>query len=132
MKAKLVVVIDDDPDDVEMLKYIFKKADSRIQCLAFLCPVEAIKKLSDENSPVPDCVFIDINMPVLNGSECLEELRKVKRFQHVPMIMLSTTVSDRIDNDLKLKGATLAFQKPFKLSGYYQILMDIPIMNHRH
>ncbi len=109
---KLVIIIDDDEDDIEMMKYVFKKANVNIHCISFYLPIEAISRLSKAEYPIPDYVFIDINMPLMSGPECLFELRKLDKFENVPIIIYSTYLPMEIGEDLMKKGATFAFQKP--------------------
>ncbi len=45
-----------------------------------------------DNNDLPDIIFLDINMPVLNGYETLAEIRKDARFKKVNVVMFSTTV----------------------------------------
>ena len=40
----------------------------------------------------PELIFLDINMPVINGKSILTEIRKDKKFKDTPVVMYSTTV----------------------------------------
>ena len=126
--SKTVVIIDDDLDDLETISYVFKMSDPNICCISFNSPVEAIKKLSKEDSVVPDYVLIDINMPVMSGPECLLELRRLKRFDDVLIVMLSTSMPEAVAGSLAKIGASFTFQKPFDVNGYYQILKDLALI----
>ncbi len=54
---------------------------------------EAIEKL--KTLPVlPDLIFMDINMPRMNGLECLAEIRRDANFSQIPVIMLSTSTEE--------------------------------------
>ncbi len=51
---------------------------------------EALAYLSSA-SPLPQLILMDINMPVMDGHTCLQEIRKVDRWKHIPIIIFSTT-----------------------------------------
>ena len=60
----------------------------------------------------PDLVFLDLNMPCKNGVECLEEIRAVKSFKNLPVIIYSTTANATQVDASYSKGASLYLQKP--------------------
>jgi CheY-like chemotaxis protein len=41
---------------------------------------------------VPDVIFLDINMPLMDGKSCLREIRRQKSFSMIPVIILSTSI----------------------------------------
>lgn len=92
--SKSILLIEDDEDDQEF----FTEAISGIQS-AWLYHIanngkEAIDKL--KNSIVlPDIIFTDVNMPLMNGFECFSELLKNPRTRHIPVVFLSTDTSQK-------------------------------------
>ncbi len=124
---KTIVILDDDLDDLEMMRYVLKKSDPNIYCVTFNNPVDVIKELCTEGSVVPNYIFIDLNMPMMLGSECLSILRMIARLDDTPLIMFSTSMPDDVANSLKRSGATFTFQKPTSLSGYMEILASLKI-----
>ncbi len=126
--AKTVVLIDDDLDDLEMMRYVLKKSDPNIYCISFSNPVEAIKQLSYEKLSVPDYIFIDVNMPMLSGSECLKELRRIEKYKNAFIIIFSTSMPESAATVFKKDGATCTFQKPATLNGYSKILKGLDII----
>jgi CheY-like chemotaxis protein len=74
---------------------------------------------------LPDLIFLDINMPELNGFDCLKELKKCPRLQTIPVIMLSTSVSSK---DIKYSedlGAEMFFTKPSSYTNLCDILKKV-------
>jgi DNA-binding response OmpR family regulator len=85
-----ILLIDDDPDDREIFCEAVKIIDPKIQCSVAPNPVEAFKIL-DDSTILPHYIFLDINMPVMDGRTCLEEIRKNVKWKDVGVIMYSTT-----------------------------------------
>ena len=85
----LILYVDDDSDDLEFFDYAIKALNPGIPCVTF----QNGKALLDylENSKVtPDFIFIDINMPKMNGYECAREI-KARYFKgDVTIVMYST------------------------------------------
>lgn len=128
MIPKLVIVIDDDKNEKEIMRYVFRKAAPRIHCISFIYPILAVKQICDDAFPVPDYIFIDINMPIMSGAECLLELRKVNKLKNIPIVMLSTSIRGNDADNLRKRGATHTFQKPFGLNGYTEILRGLNLI----
>ena len=71
-----VALVDDEKPALDELEYLLKEKDIEvIGC--FTDPVEARKKIIEKK---PDTIFIDINMPVINGYNLAKELLKVNKF----------------------------------------------------
>jgi CheY-like chemotaxis protein len=70
---------------------------------------EALEKL--ENSvTLPDLIFTDINMPVMNGLECLTEIKKNPKIKDIPVVILSSS-TPHVELVQKL-GAKAFLKKP--------------------
>src|ERR1041384_4819710 len=112
---KVVVLIDDDPDDIELLRESIRTVSPELQCIHFDHSVEAVKKMSSKDFPVsPDYIFIDFNMPIMNGEECLRELKGVKGLSKAKFILNSTSMPNHLADRLKSEGADVTFQKPYQ------------------
>jgi len=124
--AKTVVVIDDDQDDLELMKLALNDVDSSLLCLSFVYPEEALRMLfSKELIVLPDHIFIDINMPRMTGDKCLKMLRTRRDFDHIKITLYSTSMPDTVAEALKLQGANHVFEKPVRLKSYSEILQSI-------
>jgi len=124
--AKTVVVIDDDQDDLELMKLALNDVDSSLRCLSFIYPEEALRMLfSKELVVLPDHIFIDINMPRMTGDKCLKMLRTCREFDHIKITLYSTSMPDTVAEALKLQGANHVFEKPVRLKSYAEILQSI-------
>lgn len=62
--------------------------------------------------PLPDVVFLDLNMPRKNGLECLNALRADQKTQQLPVVVISTSSATEIVSKAKLHGADYYIQKP--------------------
>ncbi len=71
---------------------------------------QALEKLLSES---PDMVITDLNMPVMNGLEFIEEARKEQAGRAVPMVLLTTEVADHLKRRAREVGATGWITKPF-------------------
>lgn len=61
---------------------------------------------------VPDVLFLDLNMPVKNGIECLQLLRDDHKYDEVPILIYSTTVNKNDIDKAYKHGANYFLVKP--------------------
>jgi CheY-like chemotaxis protein len=108
---KTAILIDDDQDDLEFLEEAIKQVDNSVQCITYLFCDEALNWISTESSVVPHYIFIDMNMPRLDGYTCLKELRKNPDLNNVTITMFSTSMPMLVAKTLKESGADFTFQK---------------------
>jgi CheY-like chemotaxis protein len=71
-KAKTCLIVDDDPDDLEIFLICVKKVDERIECHTATMGVEAISTLTANQEFIPDYIFLDVNMPRNGWDRVLE------------------------------------------------------------
>lgn len=72
-----------------------------------------------------DLVILDINMPGVNGIECLESIRRDEELKDVPVIMMSTAGEQAIIDLAYRKGATRYFVKPDSMEGLKRAVKQI-------
>jgi CheY-like chemotaxis protein len=112
IKTKQCFLIDDDLDDQEIFLMALHEADKDIHCEVANDGIEAIKKLTEDTSFIPDFIFLDINMPRMNGMQCLVEIKKINHLAEVKIIMLSTSADRNMISRSKELGATEFLLKP--------------------
>lgn len=88
-----VLHVDDDDDDREMFGEALKEIDPHISFIPIKSGPEAVDYLTAATI-LPDYIFIDINMPKMNGYECVEHIRLLKKDIR-SIIMYSTTFNPR-------------------------------------
>lgn len=121
-KNNLVLLVDDDADDRELFADAIAEIDAKVKVLI----LESGKRLMDylfaPDQNLPDILFLDINMPVKNGFECLEEIRAHETTKNLCVIMFSTSNGQYdVDKSYSL-GADGYIQKPFSLAEMRNIL----------
>jgi CheY-like chemotaxis protein len=90
-----ILLVDDDPEEYELIT----SALESLKVKGEVVQVEDCQDVSDSiKAHKPDLVFMDINMPSINGIECLKAVRGDRKFENLPVIMYST--SNNV-NDIK-------------------------------
>jgi CheY-like chemotaxis protein len=110
-----ILYADDDVDDCELVMEALGVIDPHIQCKTANDGLEALSILSSE-SELPDYIFLDVNMPVMDGKHCLVELKKDDRLKNIPVVIYSTTQDKREIKELYAMGAKEYLQKPNSFS----------------
>ena len=127
---KRFLVIDDDMDDRELFTEALALVDPVIVCDQAADGAEALKRLTAKEIDRPDIIFLDINMPVMDGWQFLKRLKKDEVYRHIPVIVYSTssTVKDRrIADDL---GALCFITKPHAF-GSLKNMLGVVVMHVR-
>ena len=109
-------MIDDDIDDQEIFEMALQRIDQSISFVAANSGVEGLRKLEEDRSFVPDYIFLDVNMPKMNGMQCLPEIKKLGHLKDVRIIMYSTSSDAAIINTSKQLGADDFLVKPDKMA----------------
>lgn len=113
MRKKLsILIVEDDVVDVQIAEYMLKKVDQGININHCDNGEEAMSYLFDIKTTLPDLILLDINMPIMNGKEFLAYKAKVKDFQRIPVIMLSSSGFIAEKNECIKLGATDFIEKP--------------------
>jgi len=99
----VLLYVDDDEEDIEIFIEAVKETDPLAKCLIAQNGKQAMDILHAEL--IPDFIFLDINMPVINGKVILAEIRRHKKFKEIPVIMYSTTMNEIEIEEYKQMGA---------------------------
>jgi CheY-like chemotaxis protein len=116
-------LIDDDADDQEIFLSVLETINPTVHCVTARNGREAMLKLTTEEVK-PDLIFLDLNMPLMNGKQFLEACSRLEDCRKIPVVILSTS-SDRqsIQETLKL-GARNFITKPDKFSVWGRLIEE--------
>ena len=112
----VVFIIDDDPDDQDLLIEALTSIDSSIECFTALNGQDALTKLETKALPDPSLIFLDLNMPRVDGRRCLHELKKDPYFKSIPVVIYTTSSEEKDRDDMKQLGAMDYLVKQFDFS----------------
>jgi CheY-like chemotaxis protein len=101
MKDKVIWVVDDDLVYQTIISKIIKKSGVFCTHSSFTNGKEALnslKKIIEEDDTLPDIILLDINMPVMDGWEFMEEIKKIKsdirKDIHIYIVSSSIAIED--------------------------------------
>jgi CheY-like chemotaxis protein len=109
-------LVDDDLDDQEIFFMALQQFDEAIQCDFANDGVMAIEILRADKLNVPDCIFIDMNMPRMDGIDCLEQIKKMDHLRAIPVCMFSTSADPTLVARTTMLGAVDFIVKPADIS----------------
>ena len=107
---KTVLVIDDNPTIVELIKYAVNLQGEYNVIVAY----DGVQGLERVYSDHPDCVIIDVKMPRMDGHQVVRCLRGDSRTADTPLIILSALTREEDQMTGFLSGADEYLTKPFK------------------
>ena len=116
-----VLLTDDDEDDRLIFKEILNEMDKDIAVHMVNNGKQLMDFLASKNNLLPHIIFLDLNMPNMNGIECLQEIRKVEKYNDIFIAIYSTSSSEKDVEDTFLYGANIYITKP----GNYDELKEV-------
>jgi CheY-like chemotaxis protein len=129
----VILIVDDDAEDLELFVQAVAELDESVNCVEAYNGIEALKILK-RNSWLPNYIFLDINMPLMNGKKCLEEIKKDESYKQIPVIIYSTTNDINQIEECKKLGATDFLTKPDSfevLKSSLQIILNLQQINRK-
>lgn len=121
-----ILLVDDDFDDCELFREIIAEIDPGGKVAVRHDGIEAIKFLNEDGIAMPDMIFLDINMPKMNGKQVFLILQKDERLSRIPIIIYSTSIPDREVNYYASHGVN-CLVKPSTYQGLKNALQHIII-----
>lgn len=111
MNPITIYLADDDGDDRTLFIEAISEIPLETQVTQFDNGVDLMDDLFSDK-PLPDVIFLDLRMPLMDGFECLTDIRSFKQFSHIKVIVYSSSYHQREVNQLKRDGANRYLQKP--------------------
>jgi len=103
---KICLLVDDDLDDHEIFSLALQDTHHHVEVVRAYDGVEAINFLKNPDEKLPDYIFLDLNMPRMNGAQCLAEIRKYDELKDIPVVIYSTSSEIKDLIEAQKLGAT--------------------------
>ncbi len=115
-----VLVVDDEPEILELLQYNFNKKGLEV----------AIARNGQEGMEMiqqdpPQIIVLDIMMPVMNGIEMCRQLRQHEQFRNIPILFLSATNDDMLILSAMSAGGNHFVSKPIRLNLLFELVSNL-------
>ncbi|MBD3583840.1 response regulator [Flavobacterium sp. D33] len=125
-----VFLADDDSDDRTIFSEAFEKIrdDLQTELLLFENGLELIAHMKS-TTELPHIIFLDLNMPLKSGKECLRELRQDRRFDGVSIAIYSTSNAASDIEDTFSGGANVYIHKPDNFDQLKKALRQVLKLN---
>jgi DNA-binding response OmpR family regulator len=114
----MVFLVDDDSDDIELVHEALNRHAYGGGVAALRNGEELMGKLKGLAHNLPKAIILDLNMPLKDGFEVLEEIRKEERLAAIPVIILTASSNERDKIRCRELGCKLYLQKPTTVKEY--------------
>lgn len=114
---KHLLLVDDDEDDREFFLQVMEEVLPDVTCETAANGKIALDKLNTTHQR-PDLIFLDLNMPLMNGRQFLREIRNYKHLTEIPVVILSTSSDAQTISETIALGAKHFITKPDLLHGW--------------
>ncbi len=129
-KSVVILLVEDDPGDQKLVKksldrekianelYIANNAEEALEYLEG-------SKNGDNETPMPDLILLDLNMPGIGGQEFLRQLKSDDLLDTIPVVILTTSDSDKDVLETLFLHASGYIKKPGSLEGFKEVMQHI-------
>lgn len=117
-----ILLADDDESDRVLFKEAFSELTIKTIVNTTNNGIELMAYLADENSKLPDIIFLDLNMPRKNGLECLKEIRSNEKLKDISIAIYSTSADEKDMEETFINGANVYITKPNDYNILKQVL----------
>lgn len=126
--TQFIFLADDDEDDRLFFQEVINEMPYLIHLSMARNGEETITKLM-QLSQLPDLLFLDLNMPLKNGLECLQEVKNHHQLKKLPVIIFSTSSYPSMINQVYDAGAHLYIRKPNNFLSFRNLIQHVLSIN---
>lgn len=127
-----IALADDDEDDRLLFKEAIEELAMDTKLSMFNHGQELMDHLNLPNIVLPHLVFLDLNMPIKNGIQCLQEIRKNRMLDHVAIAIYSTSSSDKDIENTFVSGANVYINKPNNFQKLREVIEKVLQINWQY
>lgn len=119
MKDKIILLVEDNPDDVKLTLRALRKSNIKNEVVIAEDGVKALDYLfgtgeyaGRKSCTMPQVILLDLNMPRMGGIEVLQRIRSDERTKLLPVVVLTTSTEDADRVESYCLGANSYVRKP--------------------
>lgn len=117
-----VLIADDDSEDVELFQGALAEVNPEARLIVAANGMQALETVKTER---PEVIFLDINMPLMSGWECLQAIKEDETLRDIPVIIFTTSSSPR-DIEIAFNlGAACLLTKPDRYGDLKTFLSEV-------
>lgn len=123
-----ILIVDDDRDDHDFLNMAISEVMPGTRVVSVYDggqAMEYLESLKTERGRLPDLVFLDINMHKVDGRATVRQIRKDAFFDQLPVIILSTSKSNKDETELMAMGANGFYAKQLRIKDLETMLAEV-------
>ncbi|WP_264537411.1 response regulator [Flavobacterium sp. N1736] len=120
-----IIIAEDDEDDADVITEIFKKNPNFDKVSLVSNGEELLNYLKNSSNEVPDVILTDINMPIVDGIEALQEILNTDVLKTIPCFIYSTSINPAYKEKCDLLGVKAYLIKPYSIEGFEEIPKQI-------
>ena len=131
MKSKVILLVEDNPDDVKLTLRALKKSNVLNEVVVAQDGVEALEYLfctgkhAGRDRKMPQLILLDLKMPKIDGLEVLHRIRADERTKLLPVVILTTSTEDRDKIESYKLGANSYVRKPVDFSEFTEAVRQL-------
>lgn len=127
-----ILLADDDKDDRDFFIEAFESIKIKTIVKTVNDGVELMKYLALNRNKLPHILFLDLNMPLKSGMECLIEIKKIDYLNDMAIAIYSTSASEQDIENAFVNGANVYIKKPHDFATLKKFLEEVITINWQY
>ncbi len=116
--ASKILIIDDNPDDIEITKIVLAELGRKEEVIAMLHgrgALEYLRKGNGHGNGLPSLILLDLKMPGLSGIDTLRQIRADEQLKHIPVVIVTSSSLTTDEKEAYAAGADNFLNKAFNI-----------------
>jgi len=127
-----ILLADDDEDDRDFFRDALDELKINTVTTFVNDGSQLMQYLEQPDVVLPHIIFLDLNMPLMSGMECLKEIRSNEKLRHLSVAIYSTSASDEHIEETFVKGANVYIRKPNDFTTLKKVLQEVISVNWQY
>ncbi|MFD1062181.1 response regulator [Winogradskyella litorisediminis] len=127
-----VFLVDDDEDDRLFFQEAIEEVNVDVTLSLYNNGQDVMDYLYKSDSTLPELIFLDLNMPIKNGMECLREIKTNPRLKNIIVAIYSTSSSEEDIERTFINGANIYINKPTNFAALKNAIAKVVKLNWQY